>query len=48
MDKPLRILHLEDEPDFSSLVSAFLEKERLAAELRLVTDFKGFTGRGSL
>jgi PAS domain S-box-containing protein len=43
MDKPLRILHLEDEPDFSALVSAFLEKERLAAELRLVTDFKGFS-----
>ncbi len=42
MDKPLRILHLEDEPDFSALISALLDKEGLAAELVLVTDFKSF------
>ena len=32
MEKPLRILHLEDQPDFSTLVSAVLEKEGLNAE----------------
>src|SRR5262249_48945953 len=43
MDKQLRILHLEDQPDFSALVSALLEKEGLSAKLELVTDFAGFT-----
>src|ERR1041385_1971329 len=40
MEKPLRILHLEDDPDFSALVSAMLEKEGLKAEVVAVSDFK--------
>ncbi len=43
MDKQLRILHLEDQPDFSALVSALLDKEGLDAKLELVTDFTSFT-----
>jgi PAS domain S-box-containing protein len=43
MNKPLRVLHLEDEPDFASLVSAILEKEGVSAETVLVTDFANFT-----
>jgi two-component system cell cycle sensor histidine kinase/response regulator CckA len=39
MDKPLRILHLEDEPDFSSLVAELVEREGIEAELVLTTDF---------
>ncbi len=42
MNKPLRILHLEDEPDFSTLVSAILEKEGLDAEIFLATDWTSF------
>jgi CheY-like chemotaxis protein len=42
MDKPLRILHLEDNPDFSALVAAMLEKEGLKAELVAVADFAAF------
>jgi PAS domain S-box-containing protein len=42
MNKRLRILHLEDEPDFSSLVSALLDSEGLDAEIVLVTNFKSF------
>jgi hypothetical protein len=38
----LRILHLEDEPDFSVLVSAILEKEGLNAKITHVTGFKPF------
>ena len=43
MDKPLRILHLEDEPDFSTLVSALIEREGLNAEVVLIPDFASFT-----
>jgi two-component system cell cycle sensor histidine kinase/response regulator CckA len=43
MNKPLRILHLEDEPDFSALVAALMEREGLEAQLLLVSDFKSFT-----
>ena len=43
MNKPLRVLHLEDEPDFSTLVSVLLEREGLPAETVLATDFKSFT-----
>src|SRR5581483_7474635 len=42
MDKPLRILHLEDQPDFATLVSDFLEKEGLKAKILHVTDFAGY------
>src|SRR5580765_6312574 len=42
MNKPLRVLHLEDQPDFSTLVSAILEKEGLDANKTLVTDFDKF------
>jgi PAS domain S-box-containing protein len=42
MNQRLRILHLDDEPDFSSLVSSLLEKERLDADIVLVTDLEGF------
>ncbi|MFO1475878.1 MAG: response regulator [Verrucomicrobiota bacterium] len=42
MNKPLRVLHLEDEPDFSALVSALLEREGVASRVNLVTDFKAF------
>jgi two-component system cell cycle sensor histidine kinase/response regulator CckA len=34
---PLRILHLEDDPDFSDLVRSLLQKEEIVAELVLVT-----------
>jgi two-component system, cell cycle sensor histidine kinase and response regulator CckA len=33
MHKPLRILHLEDDPDFSALVATMLEREGVSAEL---------------
>jgi PAS domain S-box-containing protein len=42
MDKPLNVLHLEDNPDFPALVSALLEKENLAAKVVLVTDLPDF------
>jgi PAS domain S-box-containing protein len=42
MDMSLRILHLEDEPDFCELVKALLAKEGLAAEIELVQDLAGF------
>src|SRR5262245_14094143 len=42
MNKPLRVLHLEDQPDFSTLVTAILEREGLPAHKVLVTDFEKF------
>jgi DNA-binding NtrC family response regulator len=42
MDRSLRILHLEDEPDFCGLVKALLEKDGLAADIVLTEDLKGF------
>ena len=44
MDKPLRILHLEDEPGFWDLASALLEKDGLVAEMVPAGDLKGFIG----
>jgi PAS domain S-box-containing protein len=41
-NKPLRILHLEDEPDFSDLVRSLLQKEGLKAELTLVSTREEF------
>src|SRR2546425_2807306 len=38
MNKPLRILHLEDEPDYSDLVRSMLQTEGIQAEVVLVTD----------
>src|SRR5579859_3709549 len=37
MNEALRILHLEDDPDFSDLVRSLLEKEGVTAELVLVS-----------
>lgn len=42
MNRPLRVLHLEDEPDFSALVTAIMEREGFDAEVNLVTDMTGF------
>jgi two-component system, cell cycle sensor histidine kinase and response regulator CckA len=42
MDKPLRILHLEDDPDFAALVAALLEKEGLPAEIVYAPDYHEF------
>jgi DNA-binding response OmpR family regulator len=42
MDMPLRILHLEDEPDFCELVKAVLAKDGVAADILLVGDLQGF------
>ena len=44
MNEALRILHLEDEPDFSSLVRSLLEKEGVSAELVLVSTRAEFEG----
>jgi PAS domain S-box-containing protein len=46
----LRILHLEDEPDFSELVQSLLDREGLNFELKLVSsrdDFEAALGTGS-
>ncbi len=42
MDKSLRILHLEDEPDFCELVKALLVKDGLTADIVLVKDLEEF------
>ncbi len=42
MDKILRILHLEDDPDYSDLVKAMLEKDGLRVELVLAGDYADF------
>src|ERR1051326_4689385 len=42
-NKPLRILHLEDEPDFADLVRSLLERDGVQAELTLVTTREEFT-----
>src|SRR4051812_18685447 len=42
MEKPLRILHLEDDPDFVTLVSAMLKEEGLPAEMISTQNFKEF------
>ena len=42
MPKALHILHLEDDPDYSSLVKAILEKEGFAVEMVLVQDYPNF------
>ena len=38
MSKPLRILHLEDDSDYSKLIRDLLAKEGIEAELKLVAD----------
>src|SRR6266850_3840449 len=43
MEKPLRILHLEDDPDYSSLVKMMLEKEGLVVEMVLADNAADFT-----
>ncbi|HWD94377.1 MAG TPA: PAS domain S-box protein [Verrucomicrobiae bacterium] len=42
MEKPLRILHLEDDPDFVSLVSDMLKGEGLSAEMTSTQNFPDF------
>jgi len=42
MEMSLRILHLEDEPDFCELVKDLLNKEGLAADIVLAQDLAGF------
>src|ERR1043166_2005738 len=42
MNKHLRILHLEDEPDFADLVKSLLEKEGIHVELVLVDNRNDF------
>lgn len=42
MDKPLRILHLEDDPDYCALVRGMLEQEGLAVEMVLVGNHAEF------
>ena len=42
MNKRLRILHLEDEPDFTELVRSLLEQDRLDAELKPVDNRADF------
>ena len=42
MNKPLRILHLEDEPDFAELVRTLLEQDGLAVEIKRVGDRLAF------
>src|SRR5882762_8033347 len=42
MSRRLRILHLEDEPDYSRFVGDLLTKEGVEADLRLVSDREGF------
>jgi PAS domain S-box-containing protein len=43
MDKLLRILHLEDDPDFITLVSSLLLQEGLRTEMTSARDFSQFT-----
>src|ERR1035441_7214311 len=43
MNKVLRILHLEDEPDYYELVKALLVKDGLAADIVLVRNLEEFT-----
>ena len=42
MNKRLRILHLEDDLDFSDLVRVLLEKEAINAELSVVSSTPSF------
>ena len=43
MENRLRILHLEDDPDYSALVKNMLEKEGLQVEMVLVDNAEDFT-----
>src|ERR1043166_7996027 len=43
MRKPLHVLHLEDNPDFSLLVRDMLEREGLMVEMLTVANLKDFT-----
>jgi PAS domain S-box-containing protein len=42
MNRRLRILHLEDEPDFAELVASMLAQDRIDANILRVGDKKGF------
>jgi len=44
MNKPLRILHLEDDPDYSNLVRSLLAGEGFQIELVLVDNRADFEG----
>jgi PAS domain S-box-containing protein len=43
VNKPLHILHLEDEPDFAELVRALLDEDNLKADVRRVSDRLAFS-----
>ena len=43
MDKSLRVLHLEDDPDFAELVEATLGGEGLRTTTVVVSDLANFT-----
>ncbi|HUB87648.1 MAG TPA: PAS domain S-box protein [Verrucomicrobiae bacterium] len=42
MNEPLRILHLEDEPDFAELVRTLIAQDGLEAEIKCVSDRLAF------
>ncbi|HWX20682.1 MAG TPA: response regulator [Candidatus Binatia bacterium] len=42
IDRPLRILHLEDEPDYSDLVKGMLQQAGLQLEMTLVGNYADF------
>ena len=42
MNRRLRILHLEDEPDFAELVATMLAQDSVNADILRVGDRKGF------
>ncbi|MFO1475877.1 MAG: PAS domain S-box protein [Verrucomicrobiota bacterium] len=42
MDKLLRVLHLEDDPDFPHLVGALLAKDGIPAEIQRAADYSAF------
>src|SRR5690242_12943150 len=42
MNKPLRILHLEDDPDYADLVRSMLAANGIEAEMVLVSNRKDF------
>src|SRR5437588_12712342 len=49
MNKPLRVLHLEDDPDFSDLVRSLLAQEGIQSEMILVnnqSDYEAALARG--
>ena len=42
MNKPLRILYLEDDPDFAELVRSLLQQDKLSADIKRVAGRAAF------